>query len=126
MASGRRKTLASRLRDRVTIRRMTDVSDGKGGFVRGWQDLPNGSVAAEVVSQNGREAVVASALQGVSAYRITIRRRTDLFSGDQLLFRPRGAADELELNIRSVADDPFLPDQATVIFADSETPQGAG
>lgn len=116
---------AGRLRDRITIRRRTNVSDGKGGFNPTWTTIAAG-LPAEVVSQGGREALIASALQGISSYKITVRHRGDLKASDQVLFRPFRAAADVELNIKSVNDDPFLPREATVIFADSETPQGAG
>ncbi len=115
---------AGRLKDRITIRRATKVSDGKGGYTPTWSTVAE--VWAEVVSQNGREAVIASTLQGISSYRITIRRRTDIRAGDQLLYRPRGAVAVQELNIKAPpVDDPFDPLSATVIFADTEAPQGA-
>lgn len=124
MVEQRRKALASRLRDRITIRRAATVPDGRGGFSRAWSTVAK--VRAEVVSQNGREAVIAGALQGVSSYRITIRRRTDLKAGDQILFRRAGATEAEELNIKAPpTDDPFLPQAATVIYADSDAPQGA-
>ena len=109
---------AGRLRQRVTIRRLTDVPDGRGGYDRGWTTLAT-NLPAEVISQNGREAVIASALQGISSYKITLRRRTDLKPADQVLYSGQ------ELNVRSIADDPFNPFQAIVLFADTETPQGA-
>lgn len=115
---------AGRLRDRITIRRPTNASDGKGGQVRTWANLAV-DLRAEVVSQNGREAVIASALQGINSYRIVIRRRTDLRTSDQILYTPAGAATAQELNIKSATDDPFFPREATVIFADTEAPQGA-
>lgn len=119
-----RPSLSSRLRDRITIRRRSDVPDGKGGFVPGWTTLAE-RLPAEVVNQSGREAVIASALQGVSAYRIVVRQRSDLRVSDQVLYRPYRAAAELELNIRSFGEDPFLRRAATVIYADTEAPQGA-
>lgn len=109
---------AGRLRDRINIRRLTDVPDGRGGFERTWASVVEG-LAAEIISQNGREAVIASALQGISSYKITIRRRDGLKTNDQVLHRGQ------ELNIRSIADDPFFPREAIVLFADTETPQGA-
>ena len=106
-------TLASgRLRSRVTIRRLTIGDDGHGGPTRTWNTLA--TVAAEVISQNGREAVIAGALQGVSAYRVTIRWRAD----------PPRAADQLrlddgtDLNIRT-CDDTDRRREQLVIFADT-------
>jgi SPP1 family predicted phage head-tail adaptor len=115
---------AGRLKDRITIRRQVDVADGKGGYVRDWTTVAE-KIAAEVVSQGGRESLVASALQGISSYRITIRLRADVRPSDQILYRPYKAVADLELNIRSAAPDPFAPREAVVIFADTEAPQGA-
>jgi SPP1 family predicted phage head-tail adaptor len=109
---------AGRLRERLTFRRLTDTPDGMGGFDRAWSTLAE-NIPAEVISQNGREAVIASALQGISAYRILIRKRAGLSTGDQILFG------DLELNIRSIAPDPRFPHEALQIFADTESPQEA-
>jgi SPP1 family predicted phage head-tail adaptor len=119
-----RAPLSSRLRERITIRRPSRVRE-KGGYTKTWTTVAE--VAAEVVSQNGREAVIAGALQGVTSYRITIRRRTDVKDGDQILYRPKGAAEVQELNITAPpTDDPFNPRDATVIYATTETAtQGA-
>jgi head-tail adaptor len=64
------KNLAARMRNEITIRRSVDVPDGHGDFDTTWQEVS--TVRVEVISQNGREAVISSALQGVSSYRITI------------------------------------------------------
>lgn len=119
------RALASRLKDRITIRRAALAKNAStGGQTRSWSTLAE-NVAAEVVNQGGREALVANSLQGVSSYRIVIRHRSDLRPADQILFRPYGADEDIELNIRSLGDDPFLGRAATQIFADTETPQGA-
>lgn len=115
---------AGRLRDRITIRRAADVADGKGGFTRSWSTVA-ANIAAEVVNQGGREAVIASSLQGVSSYKITIRLRGDVRTDDQIVYRPFKASAEIELNIRSAGPDHQDPREALVIFADTETPQGA-
>jgi SPP1 family predicted phage head-tail adaptor len=109
---------AGRLRERITIRRQQDVPDGKGAFTRSWTTIADG-IRAEVINQGGREALVANALQGISAWRIVIRKRSDLLASDQVLWNDQ------ELNIRSVGDDPLNPRDATQIFADTGTPQGA-
>jgi head-tail adaptor len=129
-----KRGLASRLRDRIRIRRNARVSDGKGGFSGDWGDLAHDGTLtdtptwryAEVVSQNGREAVLAGALQGVSAYRITIRRDANVQAGDQILYRPPFAAADETLNIKSVAPHHEIPREATVILADTEAAQRAG
>lgn len=104
---------AGRLRDRVTIRRELLQDDGKGGQEGGWADL-HARLPAEVVSQNGREAVIANALQGVSYARITIRWRADVLTTDQL----RIDGDPRDWNIRS-AEDPDRRREQLVILADT-------
>ncbi len=103
---------AGRLRDQVTIRRASKVSDGRGGRIAIWGDVD--TVAAEVVSQNGREAIIAGALQGVSVSKITIRYFPGILPTDQL----RIDGDAREWNIRS-ADDPDRKREQLVILADT-------
>jgi SPP1 family predicted phage head-tail adaptor len=105
------------LRHRITVRRKGDVPDGKGAFTRGWttvaQDIP-----AEIISLNGREAMIGQAFQSVSSFKITVRYRTDLLPTDQILCYG------MELNLRS-AQDPDGRRERTDIYADNLTPQGA-
>ncbi len=118
-----RRLEAGRLRETITIRRQQDVPDGKGGFVRDWSEFA--TVRAEVISQSGREAVIANTLQGVSTYRITIRSRPSWRNGggpqarDQVLWRGQ------ELNIVAPPADPNGFGEALVFIADTSTPQGA-
>lgn len=114
-----KQSLSGRLRDRITIRRLTDVPDGSGGFYRGWSTVAE-NLPSEVVNQSGREAMVANSLTGISAFRIVIRRGVEVRTSDQILF------DGMELNVRSSGRDPFDPQDAVQIFADTESPQGAG
>lgn len=107
---------AGRLRDQVTIRRATKVKDGAGGSVDTWGDVD--TIAAEVISQNGREAVIAGALQGVSVSRITIRYRSDVLTTDQL----RIDGDARDWNIRT-AEDPDRRREQLVILADTASAQ---
>lgn len=109
---------AGRLRERITVRRLADVADGKGGYDRSWVTLAS-DLPAEVVSQGGREALIGMTMEGVSAFRVTIRKRDDIRPADQIVWRNR------ELNIRNVEADFRDPQQATVIFADTAAPLGA-
>lgn len=110
---------AGRLRDRITIRRPTDVQTAKGGLARSWSTLA-ANLPAEVLGQDGREAVIANTLQGISTYRITIRRRDDVRSGDQVLFG------DLELNILGPPSDPTGRRQFVQFLADTSASQNAG
>ena len=101
---------AGDLNRRVTIRRATTVSDGHGGQVKTWTDIA--TVWAEAWSQNGREAVIAGALQGVSAWRFRVRWRGDVQAKDQLRYDGR------DLNIRTV-EDPDGRRVQLMIFADT-------
>jgi SPP1 family predicted phage head-tail adaptor len=101
---------AGRLRRRVTIRRKFTAPDGAGGQIETWQDAF--TVWAEAISQNGREAVIAGALQGVASWRITMRWRADVGTADQLRL------DGKDLNIRA-CDDPDGRREQLVIFADT-------
>jgi len=109
---------AGRLREKITIRREGLIPDNKGGFTRGWTSVAT-DIPAEVISQGGREALVASALQGIESYKITIRKRDNILASDQVLWGDK------ELNIRSSAPDYQNRRDATVIFADTGSPQGA-
>lgn len=111
---------AGRLRERISIRRMTNVATGKGGYVREWKPLTGmTAVPAEVLSQSGREAVIANTLQGIATYKITIRWREGIEAADQILWRG------LELNILAPPADPTGRRQLLQIFADTSAPQKA-
>ncbi len=106
---------AGRLRHRVTIRRNTTTPKPNApGYTSAWADYA--TIWAEVIGVNGREAVIAQALQGISSYRITIRYRTDITDADQLRY---GAID---LNIRSISDPDGMREQL-LILADTGSVQ---
>ena len=107
---------AGRLNRRINVTRPQDMPDGHGGFITTWQ--PVATIWAEVISQNGREAVLSQALQGVSSYRITVRYRPDLAISPKYQIDLDGKT----LNVRSVAD-PDGRRVALVIFADTEAVQ---
>ena len=88
---------AGRLRHRITIRRNAMVDDGLGGQTPSWATIAQ--VWAEVEGIDGRESMMAHALQGVSNYRITIRTLPSLLDSDQIVL-----SDGAELNIKSVSD----------------------
>ncbi len=106
-------SLSARLgRSRISIRRATLTSDGSGGQLAGWTPIATG-IPAEVLSLNGREALIAGALQGVSSFSITIRWRDGVQVDDQVRL-----GDGRELNIRS-AEDPDARRERLVILADT-------
>lgn len=110
---------AGRLRDFISIRRPTDISDGKGAYRRGWQNIAD-RLPAEVIGQSGREAVIATTLQGTATYRITIRYREGLKANDQIIWRDQ------ELNILAPPSDPDGRREQLQILADTSSPQKAG
>lgn len=107
---------AGALRDRITIKRETNASDGMGGYDRSWGELA--TVWANVTSLNGREAVLGHVLQGISTFQIIVRHRTDIEPAMQIVWGDR------ELNVHS-AEDRTGTRQWTTIIASTEAPQGA-
>lgn len=112
---------AGALRHRLSIRRVQEVPNGKGGFKSDWSEIAK--VSAEVTGLDGRESVMDQVLQSISVYRIRIRWRSDVRVADQL--RTKGAAfgyDDKgiprDLNIRS-AVDPDGHREQLVIIADT-------
>lgn len=100
---------------RIEIKRSAKISDGKGGWTTGWATIA--TPWAEVQGQDGREALVGQALQGISTYRIRIAWRADAPKpADQIRYG------DLDLNIRSVSD-PNGDRQQLVIFADTGSAQ---
>lgn len=99
------------LRHPITIKRPSQVQDAKGGFLTAWTTIA--ACKAKVEGLDGRESLLASTLQGISAYRITIRWRAGIKQSDQITL-----ADGVKLNVASAAD----PDGKRVwliIMADS-------
>jgi SPP1 family predicted phage head-tail adaptor len=102
------------LNRRVSLWHAAKVDDGKGASRVTWEIFA--TVFAEVIGQNGREAVIAQALQGVSSYRIRIRFRTDVSAGDQVRYGT------IDLNIKSVSDPDGAREQL-LILADTSSVQ---
>jgi SPP1 family predicted phage head-tail adaptor len=105
---------AGRLRERIQIQAAGDVSNGRGGYVRTWTTIAE--PFAEALSQNGREAVIASSLQGFSVVRFTIRFRDGISNVHRIIWRGR------EFNISSA--EPDHSRQWLTILANSGSPQG--
>lgn len=105
------------LRNRITIKRQSDVSDGKGGFNRAWTVL-DASVPASVHGLSGKEALIGHTIQGISSFEILVRFRTDIKPADQILFNGQ------ELNVIA-SEDRDGRRAWTYITATTEGPQGA-
>lgn len=109
---------AGALRHRVTISRMAETKNERGGLV----DTPTevATVWAEVKGLDGRESVMERVLQGVSVYQVRIRWRDDLRQSDQLAGSVFGGR---ALNIRSAVDPDGRREQLVII---GETPGKSG
>ncbi|HWT12295.1 MAG TPA: phage head closure protein [Allosphingosinicella sp.] len=118
---------AGRLRDRVTLRRQTNIETGKGGYTQAWTTVVGMErIHAEVIGQSGRESVIASTLQGVATYQINIRFRsgeTAPQAKDQIIWHAPGG--DVELNVIAPPVDRYGTRVELQIFADTSTPQGA-
>lgn len=102
---------AGLLRHRITIRRATQVQNAKGGYTSSWTTVA--TPKARLEGMGGRESMIASTLQGISAWRITIRWRAGILQSDQLVL-----PDGTELNVVSAAD-PDGKRERLVIMADT-------
>lgn len=99
------KTLASRLRDRVTIQRKNEVDNGAGGRRAPpggpkWTDVD--TVAAEITPLRGGEAIKHLVEHNRQLWRVTIRARSGLSTAMQLAWEDR-ILGTLTANIRSIA-----------------------
>lgn len=98
--AGLPKLSGGELRQRIEIMRAVRVDTGKGSDrIASW--AVHRRPWAEVLGQDGREAVIAQALQGISSYRIRLRYRRDLLPDDQVRLNGPGGID---LNITSITD----------------------
>jgi head-tail adaptor len=103
------------MRERVGVERMTMTPDGAGGFTRVWTALGGGTDGkrwADVSPTAGRETLLNEALQGIQAYRVTMRWDADIKPADRLNWNG------VLMNITSAADPNGLKTY-TVIFADA-------
>ncbi|WP_375290912.1 phage head closure protein [Qipengyuania sp.] len=103
---------AGELRHRITIRRSEEVQNAKGGFDTAWSDVA--TVRAKIEGLDGRESMMAQALQGISSYRITIRYRAGIRASDQIRL-----SDGSTLNITAPPADPDGRRRWLTIMADS-------
>lgn len=110
---------AGKMRDRITIRRRVEAKNPTtGGLELSWTSLA-ADLSAEVLSLNGREALLGHVLQGISTFQVTIRYRTDIKASDQVLWNGR------ELNVVSAPEDQLGTRQWVVMQASTQAPQGA-
>ena len=98
------------LNTKIEIVRAAQQDDGLGGFTTIWTAIA--SPWAEVIGQDGREAVIGHVLQGISVYRIRIRYRTDILPSDQIRL---GGAGGIDLNVKSCSDPAGRREQWMII-----------
>lgn len=84
------RTLASRLKDRVTIQEKDLIDNGKGGRrprdpAAPWKDLAR-NVAAEVIALRGDEALREGVERSTRLWRVTIRARRGLSPAMQIVW----------------------------------------
>jgi SPP1 family predicted phage head-tail adaptor len=103
---------AGRLKHRIEVWRKQKVEDGLGGRTVAWVKFR--TLWAEVIGQNGREALLSQAVQGIQFYRITVRFGCGIVDTDQLRY------DGVTLNVRSVSDQDGIR-ESEVIQADTES-----
>jgi head-tail adaptor len=112
---------AGNLRHELTVRRVSEIPNGKGGYKSDWGKVATAN--GEVTGLGGSESVIGQALQGISVFQIRIRWRQDIAVDDQL--RPTGSCfgfdaegNARDVNIRSIVD-PDGKRQQLVIIADT-------
>jgi SPP1 family predicted phage head-tail adaptor len=103
---------ASSLRDKIALRRMQHVDDGKGGQTM--SPVIYARPFARIEDLGGRESVIAHALQGVRTLRITIRWQQGVSEEDQVIL-PDGS----EVTITAPPIDPDYRRQWLVLMTSS-------
>ncbi len=79
-------SVASLLRDRVTIQYQSVSEDGYGGQVVSWVELA--TVFAQVESLfSGQDGVVGNQRNANSAYRVSVRVRTDVDASMRIIWK---------------------------------------
>jgi SPP1 family predicted phage head-tail adaptor len=85
-----------RLRLRLALEKPTPVPDGAGGVTITWDVVA--TIAADLVPQKADERGLGEGVADLTLYRIVIRYRADVASGDRFRFGER------LFRIRSVTD----------------------
>lgn len=84
------------LDQRVTIQRLSTVSDGQGGSTESWADVV--TVWAHARPRSGREVVQFDRVNGEHAYMFVIRYRSGIRESDRLVWQG------VNYNIRAIND----------------------
>lgn len=75
---------AGKLRDSITIQHKIDTPDAFGQPVSAWSDLA--TVWANVLFNNGKEAISSQSEVAMKAASMRIRWRTDIITGMRVIF----------------------------------------
>lgn len=84
--------IIGQMRDRVSILRPVEVSDGAGGATAGTATTVISRWSAQVSPLNGRERLESEQVQGQTMFRVRIRRKTGLSTRDYVVWH-EGAGD---------------------------------
>jgi SPP1 family predicted phage head-tail adaptor len=89
-----KKTKSSQLRHKLTLQQEIITADDIGGYTRSWKNIAD--LWAEIIPIGGMEQFFANQIQTTITHRIMLRYRSDIETGNRLLFEARA------FNIRSV------------------------
>lgn len=80
-------SLASDLRERVTIQQQTASDDGYGGKTANWTDLATLFAQVEPIFGTAMERQVAEQRNASAGYRVRIRYRNDITAAMRILWK---------------------------------------
>jgi len=114
----RKLTLASRMRDRVTIQQKNLVDNGRGGRKQPdgepeWLDIA-ARISAEVIALRGDQALANGVTRNTRLWRVTIRNRSDLDPAQRVVWG------NINMDIRVIA--PSDDREALVMTCESGVP----
>jgi SPP1 family predicted phage head-tail adaptor len=77
-----KRTITSRLRQKLTLQSEVRTADTAGGYVRAWEDVAD--VWAEITPISSREKLIAMQIESEITHRMTIRARTGVEASQRL------------------------------------------
>lgn len=82
-------SLASKLKERVTIESPRLIDDGYGGKTRTWTPLATAFAQVEPVAAmtGGRERRVGEQREAIAGYRVTLRLRADVSAAMRIIWK---------------------------------------
>jgi len=82
-----KKTVSSRLRQKLMLQKEVQTPDTAGGYVRSWEDIAE--VWAEIEPVSGRERLFAMQQESAVTHRLRLRSRTDVDASQRLVSEER-------------------------------------